>query len=148
MNLHELRPAPGAKKARKRVGQGIGSGNGKTAGKGHKGQKARAGGGVRPGFEGGQMPLSRRIPKRGFSNYRFAKNYQIVNLRDLESTFSAGAVVDFDALAKAGLVRKAGEPVKILGTGDLGKALTVKAEKFSASAAAKIEAAGGKAEVI
>jgi large subunit ribosomal protein L15 len=94
------------------------------------------------------MPLARRIPKRGFSNFRFAKNYQIVNLRDLESTFSDGAVVDFDALLEAGLVRKAGEPVKILATGDLGKALTVKAAKFSASAAAKIEAAGGKAEVI
>ncbi len=148
MNLHELRPAPGARTTRKRRGQGIGSGNGKTAGKGHKGQKSRSGGGVRPGFEGGQMPLARRIPKRGFSNFRFAKNYQIVNLRDLESTFSDGAVVDFDALLEAGLVRKAGEPVKILATGDLGKALTVKAAKFSASAAAKIEAAGGKAEVI
>ncbi len=148
MNLHELRPAPGAKETRKRRGQGIGSGNGKTAGKGHKGQKSRSGGGVRPGFEGGQMPLARRIPKRGFSNFKFAKNYQVVNLQDLESRFSAGAVVDFDVLAEAGLVRKAGEPVKILGTGDLGKALTVKAAKFSASAAAKIEAAGGKAEVI
>ena len=148
MKLHELRPAPGAKETRKRRGQGIGSGNGKTAGKGHKGQKSRSGGGVRPGFEGGQMPLARRIPKRGFSNFRFAKNYQVVNLQDLESRFSAGAVVDFDALAEAGLVRKAGEPVKILGTGDLGKALTVKAAKFSASATAKIEAAGGKAEVI
>lgn len=148
MNLHELRPAPGAKETRKRRGQGIGSGNGKTAGKGHKGQKSRSGGGVRPGFEGGQMPLSRRIPKRGFSNFRFAKNYQVVNLQDLENRFPEGAVVDFEALVAAGLVRKAGEPVKILGTGDLGKALTVKAAKFSASATAKIESAGGKAEVI
>ncbi len=148
MNLHDLKPAPGAKKNRKRIGQGIGSGTGKTAGKGHKGQKSRAGGGVRPGFEGGQMPLARRIPKRGFSNYRFATNYQIVNLKDLENRFEAGAEVNFETLVAAGLVRKTGDPVKVLGAGDLGKALTVKVSKFSTSAAAKIEAAGGKAEVI
>lgn len=148
MQLHELRSAPGAKRSRKRIGQGIGSGLGKTAGKGHKGQKARKSGGVRPGFEGGQMPLTRRIPKRGFNNVRFAKQYQIVNLQFIEDRFETGAVIDAVALQGAGLVRKCDEPVKILGKGDLTKAFTIHAQAFSAQAVKKLEAAGGKAEVI
>jgi large subunit ribosomal protein L15 len=146
MDLSNLKPAIGSTKSRKRLGRGPGSGNGKTAGKGHKGQNARSGGGVKAGFEGGQMPLHRRLPKRGFASLE-KKVFALVNLRDLE-LFEAGTVVDVEALSKAGLVNKVGDGVKILGDGDLTKALTVKAHKFSKSAAAKIEAAGGKTEVI
>ena len=145
MKLHELMPAEGATKSPKRVGRGHGSGNGKTAGKGHKGQKARAGRGQRPGFEGGQMPLQRRVPKRGFNNI-FAKEYSIVNVSALE-VFDDGAVVDATALVEKGLIRSATESVKILGNGELTKKLTVNASAFSASAAEKIQKAGGTAEV-
>jgi large subunit ribosomal protein L15 len=148
MSLHELRPAPGAKRKGKRLGQGIGSGTGKTAGKGHKGQKARSGGGVRPGFEGGQMPMMRRIPKKGFNNARFAKEFQIVNVESLASRFEAGATVGFSEMYAARLVQKDNVPVKVLASGAIDKALTVQAQAFSAQAKAKIEAAGGKAEVI
>lgn len=148
MELHELRPAKGSHHVAKRKGQGLGSGNGKTAGKGNKGHKSRSGGGVRPGFEGWQMPLSRRIPKRGFNNFRFAKNYQVVNLVDLEERFEAGAEVDVEALRRALLVRHDQLPVKILAQGELTKGMTVRAHAFSAEALRKIEAAGGKAEVI
>ncbi|MDR0530699.1 MAG: 50S ribosomal protein L15 [Oscillospiraceae bacterium] len=147
MRLHDLSPAAGSAKERKRIGRGHGSGQGKTAGKGHKGQKARAGAGPRIGFEGGQMPLQRRIPKRGFNNI-FRKEYAIVNLCTLEERFEAGAVVDFGALAEAGLLKKPMSGLKILGEGALTKALTVKAAKFSAAAKAAIEAAGGTAEVV
>ena len=146
MKLHELSPAPGSVSKRKRVGRGHGSGNGKTAGKGHKGQNARSGGGVRIGFEGGQMPLTRRIPKRCFNNI-FAKNYSIVNVSDL-SKFVDGTVVDTEMLIASGLVKKEYDGVKILGNGDLTSKITVKAAKFSKSAIEKIEKAGGKAEVI
>lgn len=147
MKLHDLKPSEGAKKrATKRVGRGIGSGLGKTSGKGHKGQNARSGGGVRPGFEGGQMPLFRRLPKRGFTNV-FAKEYSIVNIRDLDR-FDENTVVTPELLLNEGLVKKLSDGVKILGDGDLKKKLTVKAHKFSKSAAEKIEAAGGKVEVI
>lgn len=146
MKLHELAPAAGATKERFRVGRGHGSGNGKTAGKGHKGQNARAGGGVRPGFEGGQMPLYRRLPKRGFTNH-FATKYAIVNVSDL-NTFEDGAVVDAAALTEAGLVNNQLDGIKVLGNGELTKKLTVHATAFSESAKAKIEAAGGKAEVM
>ena len=146
MKLHELAPAAGSTRERFRVGRGHGSGNGKTAGKGHKGQNARAGGGVRPGFEGGQMPLYRRLPKRGFKNH-FAINYAIVNVSDL-NTFEDGAVVDAAALTAAGLVNDQLDGIKILGNGELTKKLTVQATAFSESAKAKIEAAGGKAEVM
>ena len=146
MKLHELAPAAGATRERFRVGRGHGSGNGKTAGKGHKGQNARSGGGVRPGFEGGQMPLYRRLPKRGFKNH-FAINYAIVNVSDL-NTFEDGAVVDAAALTAAGLVNDQLDGIKILGNGELTKKLTVHATAFSESAKAKIEAAGGKAEVM
>ncbi len=145
MKLHELSPAQ-PRVERKRVGRGHGSGNGKTAGKGHKGQNARSGGGVRIGFEGGQMPLARRIPKRGFNNI-FAKTYAIVNVSDLNK-FEAGAEVDVNALLEAGIIRKACDGVKVLGNGELEKSLTVKAAAFSASAKEKIEKAGGKAEVM
>ncbi|HIZ55718.1 MAG TPA: 50S ribosomal protein L15 [Firmicutes bacterium] len=145
MNLHELSPAAGSKKEVKRVGRGSGSGWGKTAGKGHKGQNARSGGGVRPGFEGGQMPLQRRIPKRGFVNI-FATEYTIVNVGAL-NCFEDGAVVDTQALIEKGLVKKQLDGVKILGKGELTKKLTVKVAKFSESAKQKIEAAGGKTEV-
>jgi len=149
MSLHELRPAPGARsKSKKRLGQGLGSGTGKTAGKGHKGQKARSGGGVRPGFEGGQMPMMRRIPKKGFNNARFAKEFQIVNVESLVSRFEAGATVGFSEMYAARLVQKDNIPVKVLASGEIDKALTVQAQAFSARAKAKIEAAGGKAEVI
>ena len=147
MKLHELSPAEGSKKDVKRIGRGPASGQGKTAGKGHKGQKARAGRGPRPGFEGGQMPLQRRVPKRGFNNI-FAKEIVIVNVADLEARFEAGAVVDVASLIEAGLVKKELDGVKVLGNGELTKALTVKAHAFSESAKAKIEAAGGTAEVI
>lgn len=146
MKLHELSPAPGSVREVKRIGRGHGSGQGKTAGKGHKGQKARAGRGMRPGFEGGQMPLQRRVPKRGFNNI-FATRYAIVNLAALNK-FENGAVVDAEALKAAGLVKNSYDGVKILGNGSLEKNLTVKAAAFSESAKSKIEAAGGKAEVI
>lgn len=148
MKMHELRPADGAKTAAKRLGRGIGSGLGKTSGKGHKGQKARSGGGVRPGFEGGQMPLVRRIPKRGFNN-RFRKVYSIVNLSALEDKFENGAVVDAEALIVSGILSKIEDAgVKILGNGELTKSLTVKANNFSASAKEAIEKAGGSVEVL
>lgn len=146
MQLHELSPAVGSTHENKRIGRGHGSGWGKTGGKGHKGQKARAGHGQRPGFEGGQMPLQRRIPKRGFNNI-FAKEYAIVNVAALNK-FDANAVVDADALIAAGIIKNACDGVKILGNGKLDKALTVKAAAFSGSAKEKIESAGGKAEVI
>ena len=146
MKLHELSPAEGSTKESKRIGRGHGSGNGKTAGKGHKGQKARAGHGMRPGFEGGQMPLQRRIPKRGFNNI-FAKEVIAINLSALEA-FDNEAVVDGKALAEKGIIKKADSFVKVLGNGKLTKKLTVKLNAYSASAAEKIAAAGGKAEVI
>lgn len=149
MKLHDLRPAKGGgSKARKRVGRGTGSGQGKTAGRGQDGQKSRSGGGVRPGFEGGQMPLFRRLPKRGFTNV-FAKEWNLVNLSDL-NIFEEGQTVDLDALIEAGRIKKSKKalPLKVLGNGDIEKALTVKATAFSASAKEKIEARGGKVEVI
>jgi len=146
MKLHELSPAPGSAKDAWRKGRGHGSGNGKTAGKGHKGQNARSGGGVRPGFEGGQLPLYRKLPKRGFNNI-FAKEYAIVNVDDLNK-FEDGATVDVNALLENGTIRKALCGLKVLGNGEITKKLTVKASVFSASAKEKIEAAGGKAEVI
>ena len=146
MKLNELSPAVGSAKDAYRRGRGPGSGNGKTAGKGHKGQNARSGGGVRPGFEGGQLPLYRKLPKRGFKN-RFAVNYAIVNVSDL-NRFEDGAVVDMEALLAAKIVRKALDGVKVLGGGELTKKLTVKATVFSATAKEKIEAAGGKTEEV
>lgn len=146
MDLSNLKPALGSTKTRKRLGRGAGSGLGKTSGKGHKGQKARSGGSIKAGFEGGQMPLQRRLPKRGFTSLD-KKVYALVNLRDLE-LFEAGSVIDVEALALAGLVNKVIDGVKILGDGELTKALTIKAHKFSKSAQEKIEAAGGKVEVI
>lgn len=145
MKLHELSPAPGSHKQAFRKGRGHGSGNGKTAGKGHKGQNARSGGGVRPGFEGGQMPLQRRVPKRGFNNI-FATKYVTINVSDLER-FENGAVVDANALLQAGLIKKTLDGVKVLGNGELTKSLTVSVAAFSASAKEKIEKAGGKTEV-
>lgn len=147
MKLHELSPAEGSKKSVKRVGRGHGSGWGKTAGKGHKGQKARSGGGVRPGFEGGQMPLQRRLPKRGFNNI-FAKEIVTVNLSTLNSKFEDGADVTVETLVAAGVVKNSFDGVKILGNGKLDKKLNVKVTAYSESAKAAIEAAGGKAEVI
>jgi large subunit ribosomal protein L15 len=146
MDLSNLKPALGSTKTRKRLGRGAGSGLGKTSGKGHKGQKARSGGSIKAGFEGGQMPLQRRLPKRGFTSLD-KKVYSLVNLRDLE-LFEAGSVIDVEALVLAGLVNKVIDGVKILGDGTLTKALTVKAHKFSKSAQEKIEAAGGKVEVL
>ncbi len=146
MDLSNLQPAYGSTKNKKRIGRGAGSGVGKTAGKGHKGQNARSGGGVKPGFEGGQMPLQRRLPKRGFTPMS-RKVYALVNLRDLE-LFDSGAVVDLEAMGRAGLISHVKDGVKILGDGELTKALTVKAHKFSKSAQAKIESAGGTIEVI
>ena len=146
MKLHELSPAEGSVKPAWRKGRGPGSGNGKTAGKGHKGQNARSGGGVRPGFEGGQLPLYRKLPKRGFHNI-FSKEYAIVNVADLNK-FEDGATVDMNALLENGMIRKELCGLKVLGNGEITKKLTVKAAIFSASAKAKIEAAGGKAEVI
>lgn len=146
MDLSNLKPVPGSTKNRKRIGRGPGSGTGKTSGRGHKGQNSRSGGGVKPGFEGGQMPLQRRIPKRGFVS-RNKKVYNLVNLRDLE-LFDAGTVVDLEQFGKAGLVSGIKDGIKILADGELTKALTVYAHKFSKSAVAKIEAAGGKVEVI
>ena len=146
MKMHELSPAFGSTKEAKRIGRGHGSGNGKTAGKGHKGQKARAGHGMRPGFEGGQMPLQRRVPKRGFNNI-FAEEWAAINVSALE-VFEDGAVVDATALTEKGIIKKANLPIKVLGNGNLTKKLTVKLNAFSASAAEKINSAGGKAEVI
>ena len=147
MKLYELSPAEGSKKSAKRVGRGHGSGWGKTAGKGHKGQKARSGGGVRPGFEGGQMPLQRRVPKRGFNNI-FAKKVVAVNLSELNRKFEDGADVTIEALVKAGVVKNSFDAVKVLGNGKVDKKLNVKVSAYSESAKAAIEAAGGKAEVI
>lgn len=147
MNLSVLKPNEGSKHSRTRKGRGHASGLGKTSGRGHKGQKARSGGGVRPGFEGGQMPLYRRIPKRGFNNKLFAKVYAEVNVSDL-NIFENGAVVTPEVLKEKGLVKKVVDGVAILGNGELSKKLTVKAAKFTKTASAKIEAAGGKAEVI
>ena len=146
MRLDELKPAEGSKFAPKRVGRGIGSGTGKTSGKGHKGQNARSGGGVRPGFEGGQTTLARRIPKRGFNNI-FATEYAVVNVSDLDR-FVDGTVVDTELLIASGLIKKELDGVKVLGNGELTKNLTVKATAFSAAAKEKIEKAGGKAEVM
>ncbi len=146
MKLHELSPAPGSVRDVKRIGRGHGSGNGKTAGKGHKGQKARAGRGIRAGFEGGQMPLHRRIPKRGFNNI-FATPYTTINVAVL-NRFEDGAVVNTEALLNAGIIKKAPYGVKVLGNGKIEKNLTVQVAAYSESAKAKIEAAGGKAEVI
>lgn len=146
MKLHELHPAEGSTTAAKRLGRGVGSGLGKTSGKGHKGAKARSGGGKRPGFEGGQMPLYRRVPKKGFTNI-FGTDYATVNVENL-NVFEDGTVVDAQALIDAGLIRKAQDGLKVLGNGELTKKLTVKAAKYTASAKEKIEAVGGTAEVI
>ena len=146
MKLNELRPAEGSVKANFRKGRGAGSGNGKTAGKGHKGQNARSGGGVRPGFEGGQLPLYRKLPKRGFNN-KFATHYAIVNVEEL-NVFENGAVVDLEALLAKKIVRKSLDGLKVLGNGELTKNLTVKAAAFSATAKEKITAAGGQAEEV
>lgn len=147
MKLHELQPAEGSKSSRKRVGRGTGSGHGKTSGRGHKGQNARSGGGVRPGFEGGQNPLYRRLPKRGFNNDRFATVYAIVNLEQLNK-FADGTEVTPELLLAEGVLKNPKDGIKILGDGELSVKLTVKAHKFSQSAADKIQAAGGKTEVI
>ena len=147
MNLHTLKPRPGAKHRTKRLGQGESSGKGKTSGKGHKGQKARSGGSIRLGFEGGQMPLIRRLPKRGFNNARFKKNYAIVNLTDL-NRFDDGATIDEAMLLEAKLIRGKYVGLKILGTGELTKKLTITADKVSASAREKIVKAGGSVNVL
>lgn len=147
MKLHELSPAPGSTAPVKRKGRGAGSGNGKTAGKGHKGQNARSGGGVKPGFEGGQMPLQRRLPKRGFNNI-FAKKFTIVNVGDLSERFNDGDVIDTEAIIASGLAKRENDGIKVLGNGDVTLKLTVKATAFSKSAKDKIEKAGGKTEVI
>ena len=149
MRLEDLKPAPGSTKKRKRVGRGPGSGHGKTSGKGHKGQKARSGGGVRPGFEGGQMPLYRRLPKRGFLPYGGKTEFAIVNVRDLSARFAAGSVVDPETLVSSGLIRKSGRgAVKILGDGAVAHALTVRVHKVSGAAKQKLEAAGGRVEAL
>ncbi|MCR4436243.1 MAG: 50S ribosomal protein L15 [Clostridiales bacterium] len=147
MKLYELVPVPGSKKAPNRKGRGPGSGNGKTAGRGHKGQNARAGGGVRPGFEGGQMPLYRRVPKRGFNNKIFAKVFAEVNVSDL-NVFDDGTTVNEALLKEKGLVKKVYDGIAILGNGELAKKLTVQATRFTKTASEKIEAAGGKVEVV
>ena len=146
MELHELSPAPGSKKARTRVGRGLGSGLGKTSGRGHKGQGARSGGGKRPGFEGGQKPLYLRLPKRGFYN-KFALQFAEVNVCSLNG-FEAGEVVDLVVLVEVGIIKKVHDGLKVLGNGEIDKALTVRAHGFTKAAIAKIEAAGGKVEVI
>ena len=146
MKLHELKPQEGSRKAPKRVGRGSGSGLGKTSARGHKGQKARSGGGVRPGFEGGQMPLSRRLPKRGFTNI-FAKEYATVNVSDLNA-FDDGTVITAEFLKERKLIKKVNDGLKVLGNGELEKKLTVQAKKFTKTAQDKIAAAGGNAEVI
>jgi large subunit ribosomal protein L15 len=147
MKLHTLSPAPGSKKAPKRKGRGTGSGLGKTAGRGQDGQKSRSGGGVRPGFEGGQMPLARRLPKRGFSNARFKKTFAIVNVGELNA-FDANTVITPELLMEYGFIRKLNDGLKILGNGEVEKAFTIKAHKISKSAEEKILAGGGKVEVI
>ena len=147
MKLHTMYPAEGATKTRKRVGRGIGSGTGKTAGKGHKGQNARSGGGVRPGFEGGQLPLFRRLPKRGFSNAKFKTEYAVINLSDLNK-FENDAVITPELLKEMGLVKNQLSGIKVLGNGTLEKKVIVKAHKFSSVAKEEIEKLGGKAEVI
>ena len=147
MKLNELRPAEGSVQERYRKGRGPGSGNGKTAGKGHKGQNARSGGGVRPGFEGGQFPIYRQLPKRGFNNKRFATVYATINVSDL-NRFEDGAIVDIQTLLDARVIRKAQDGLKVLGNGEIAKKLTVKAAKFSAAAKEKIEAAGGSCEEV
>ena len=147
MKLYELQPVPGAKRAPTRKGRGVGSGNGKTAGKGHKGQNARAGGGVRPGFEGGQMPLYRRMPKRGFNNKNFAKVYAEVNISSL-NIFDNGTVVNSELLKGKRLINNLFDGVSVLGNGEITKRLTVQAARFTKTASEKIEAAGGKAEVV
>ncbi len=146
MKIHELKATPGAKKAPKRVGRGCGSGIGKTSARGQKGQKSRSGGGVRPGFEGGQMPLSRRLPKRGFTNI-FATVYSTLNVRDL-NCFEDGAVVDVQTLIDKNIIKKENDGLKILGNGDITKKITVKAKKFTKTAEEKIKAAGGNTEVV
>ena len=146
MKLNELKPAEGSKFNSKRLGRGIGSGNGKTAGKGHKGQNARTGGGVRPGFEGGQMPLYRRVPKRGFTNI-FGKEYTEVNLSKLNN-FEDGTVITKELLKASGIINKAKDGIVVLGNGEINKKLTVQAARFTKTAAEKIQAAGGKAEVV
>jgi large subunit ribosomal protein L15 len=147
MNLSDLTPAPGATRGRKRVGRGPGSGHGKTSGRGHKGRGSRAGGNTPPGYEGGQMPLQRRLPKHGFRN-PFRQEFSIVNLGQLEAHFEAGAVVDAEALHAKGLVRGLKRPIKVLADGTLTKSLTVKANKFSATASQRLQGAGGSAEVV
>ena len=146
MKLHELSPSEGSKKKAFRVGRGHGSGNGKTSGKGQKGQKARSGGGVRPGFEGGQMPIYRRLPKRGFTNI-FAKKYTSINVEDLNK-FDNGTEITAEVLKENGVIKKINDGIVVLGRGDLNKKVTIKAKRFSTSAEEKISAAGGKAEVI
>jgi large subunit ribosomal protein L15 len=148
MDLSNLKPAEGAKQKKKRVGRGPGSGNGKTAGRGHKGAQSRSGYSYKRGFEGGQMPLHRRLPKRGFNNADFRTEYAVVNLDQLEARFEAGATVSPETLREAGLVRAARLPIKVLGRGEVTKALTVHAHKFSGKAAEKLAAAGGRAEAI
>lgn len=149
MRLEDLRPAPGSTRARKRIGRGRGSGTGKTSGRGHKGLKARSGGGARPGFEGGQMPLYRRLPKRGFTPHGGKTEFALVNLRDLAARFPADSVVDPDALVAKGLIKKAGRrAVKVLADGDIGHALVVKTHRISEAAREKLVAAGGRVEVI
>ena len=147
MKLHELSPQQGSSKKAWRKGRGVGTGNGKTAGRGHKGQNARSGGGVRPGFEGGQIPMYRRIPKHGFSNFLFKKDYAIINVEQLDK-YEDGAVISIETLINDGVARKELNGLKVLGNGNITKKLTVQATVFSASAKEKIEAAGGKAEVI
>ena len=147
MKLHELSPNEGSVKDSFRRGRGTGSGNGKTAGKGHKGQNARSGGGVRPGFQGGQLPLYRKLPKRGFHN-KFGVTYAVVNVDDLDKKFEEGATVDAEALLESGIISKVCDGIKVLGRGEITKKLTVKAAVFSETAKGKIEAAGGKTEVI
>jgi large subunit ribosomal protein L15 len=148
MKIYELQPGPGANAEAYRKGRGHGSGNGKTAGRGHKGQKARSGGGVRPGFEGGQTPLYRRMPKRGFNRKRFADVYAEINLYIIEKYFEDGDTVNMETLTDKGLIRKEFDGLSILGDGDLSKKVTVQATRFTESAAQKINQAGGKAEVI
>ena len=146
MKIHELSPAEGSRKKRKRVGRGAGSGHGKTSCRGHKGQKSRSGGGPRPGFEGGQMPLQRRLPKRGFTNI-FKKHYSIINVKDLDK-FDPKASIDTESLKKAGLVHKVGDGIKVLGSGEIKHPIVLKVHKVSKTAREKIEAAGGKVELI
>jgi large subunit ribosomal protein L15 len=143
MRLHDVQPRPGAKKRRKRIGCGESSGHGKTSCKGHKGQKARAGKGIRPGFEGGQMPLHRRLPKKGFSNVQFRDVYEVVNVGSLNDAFEDGAVINEVSLRESGLVNRNCDAIKILGTGDLSRKLTIEIKSVSASAREKIEKAGG-----